>query len=110
MTVSFLHHQALDIADDAYGSSVFAGNVIAGLFEDVDDLGVQKFGTGFRANTIQADIAEPVAEKQSGITAILNKHRAIGLTILRFDNQQEIVFRVFQNFIHILIGILRNNT
>ena len=85
------HHQSLDIADDADGGSVFAGDVVARLFEDIDDLGAQQLLAGSGADIIETDIAEPVAEEQSGVTTVVDKHRAIRLTVLRFDDQQEII-------------------
>ena len=102
--IRLLHHHALDIADDADGGGVFAGDVVAGHFDDIDHLGIQEFGTGFGTDAVEADIAEPVAEEQGGVATVVDKHRAIGLTVLRFDDQQEIVVFVFQNLVHILIG------
>ena len=69
-----LNYQAFDIADDADGGVVVADDIFALNFDDVNIFSLHENGAGFLADMVESDIAIPVAEKESGVATIVDKH------------------------------------
>lgn len=69
-----LNYQAFDIADDADGGVVVADDIFALNFDDVNIFSLHENGAGFLADVVESDIAIPIAEEESGVATIVDKH------------------------------------
>ena len=84
----------------SYRGDIVADDIAAFLLKDMYLLGFHKRLTGGSTDRLELDIAEPVAEKECGVAAVIDKHRTVGGAVLRLNDEHQLTIFTLKNTIH----------